>query len=53
MYLLSSIREAESLSRQGIVADLKRAGVWVADYNRMSKLELVGLWLQRYGVKEN
>ncbi len=52
MYLLSSVREVDSMSKRAIIADLKRAGVWIADYSKASIYELQSLWLSQYGTTE-
>lgn len=48
-YLLSSIREAESLSNKGLKADLTRAGVYCQDWDRF---DLVAEWLRHFGATE-
>lgn len=49
-YLLSSIREAESLSNKGLRQALKSAGVYEVD--KWDRFSLVATWLEKFGVKE-
>ena len=51
MYLSSSVREAYSMSKAGLIAALKPYVLGV-NWSGCSKDELVGMWLERYGVKE-
>ena len=49
MYLLSSIKEAESMSNKGLREALKAKGVYCDDWDRAS---LISTWLSKFGVKE-
>lgn len=50
MYLLSSVKEAESMSNKGLRQALKSAGVYEVD--KWDRLELVATWLEKFGVTE-
>lgn len=49
-YLLSSIKEAESMSSKAIRQALKSAGVYEVD--KWDRFSLVAGWLEKFGVKE-
>lgn len=50
MYVLSSIREAESMSNKAIRQALKSAGVYEVD--KWDRFSLVAAYLEKFGVKE-
>ncbi len=54
MYTTPSIREAYSMNRAALIADIKRSGNTIVypPLAKFSKEELIGAWLERYGIKE-
>lgn len=49
-YLLSSVKEAESLSNKGLRQALKSAGVYEVD--KWDRASLISEWLHHYGIKD-